>query len=84
MATLEQLSGKHLVIIRYSPNHEPLNEWTYNAPDIDSSKVIWAREMDDAENLEIIHYYRDRSVWLVQPDTKPVSVSVYPAPLPIR
>jgi hypothetical protein len=84
MATLEQQSERHLVIIRYSPNHEPLNEWTYNAPDIDGSKVIWAREMDDAQNLELIHYYRDRSVWLVQPDTKPVSVSVYPAPLPIR
>jgi hypothetical protein len=77
-AGLEQRPGKQLVIVRYSSNHEPLNEWVYNVPDIDGSKVIWAREMDESENLELIHYYKDRTVWLVQPDTKPASVSLYP------
>jgi hypothetical protein len=76
---LEQQPGRHHVILRYSRNHYPLNEWTYNAADIENSKIIWAREMDEAENLELIHYYRDRSVWLVEPDTNPVRVSVYPA-----
>jgi hypothetical protein len=65
------------VIVRYSPNHQPSNEWVYNGANIDSSKVIWAREMDEAENLELIHYYKDRTVWLVQPDSKPASVSLY-------
>jgi len=78
-AGLEQRPGKQLVIIRYSPSHEPLDEWVYNAPDIDGSKVIWAREMDDAQNLELMHYYKDRTVWLIQPDTKPVTVSLYPS-----
>jgi hypothetical protein len=76
---LEQLPGKQLVMVRYSPEHYPLDEWVYNAPDIDSSKVIWAREMDAADNLELIRYYQDRHVWLVQPDAQP-QVSPYPMP----
>jgi hypothetical protein len=77
---LEQAPGRQLAIVRYSPNHNSLDEWVYNAADIDSSRVVWAREMDEAENLELIHYYRDRTVWLVQPDTKPANVSLYPSP----
>jgi hypothetical protein len=77
---LGRLPGRQLVIVRYSPEHDPLNEWVYNAADIDDSKVIWAREMDAANDLELIHYYKDRRVWLVQPDTKPAEVSPYAVP----
>ncbi|HET9087187.1 MAG TPA: hypothetical protein VFN53_06680, partial [Acidobacteriaceae bacterium] len=49
-----------------------------NDPDIDRSKVIWAREMDATENCELINYYKDRKVWLVQPDLHPASVTPYP------
>ena len=28
-------------------------------------------------NLELIHYYRDRQVWLVEPDAIPARVSQY-------
>jgi hypothetical protein len=75
---LEQLPGSQLAIVRYSPNHYPIEEWVYNAADIDGSKVIWAREMDDAANLELIYYYRDRKVWLVQPDSPSMKLSPYP------
>jgi hypothetical protein len=77
-AELERKPGKQLVITRYSVNHDPFDEWVYNAPDIDASKVIWAREMDAAENCELIHYYKDRKVWLVQPDLRPTPVTPYP------
>ena len=76
---LDQLPGKQLVIVRYSPDHSSFDEWVYNAPDIDNSKIVWAREMDAENNLELIHYYKDRAVWLVQPNTKSVSVAPYPA-----
>lgn len=79
-AKLGQLSGKQLVIVRYSSEHYPLDEWVYNSSDIDGSKVIWAREMDAANNLELIHYYKDRHVWLVQPDLHPTEISPYPVP----
>jgi hypothetical protein len=77
---LEQLPGNQLVIVRYSSSHNPFNEWVYNSADIDASKVIWAREMDAENNLELIRYYHDRKVWLVQPDLNPISVSAYPLP----
>ena len=78
--SLEQLNRGQLVLVRYSPQHKFVDEWVYNAPDIDKSKVIWAREMDEAENRELMHYYKDRTVWLVQPDRKPTNVSLYPPP----
>ena len=77
-AGLERLPGKQLVMVRYSPDHSVYDEWVYDAPDIDGSKVIWAREMDAADNLELIRYYRDRHVWLVKTDTQPLEVSPYP------
>jgi hypothetical protein len=76
-AGLEKLSGRQLVIVRYSPDHNPFDEWVYNAADIDNSKVIWARGMDSANDLELIHYYKDRKVWLMQPDKQPAEISPY-------
>jgi hypothetical protein len=55
-----------------------MDEWVYNAPDIDHSKVIWARDMGVDENLRLIQYYEDRTVWLVEPDANPVRVAPYP------
>jgi hypothetical protein len=79
-ASLESLPGRQLAVVRYSPTHIPFNEWVYNAADIDASKVIWARDMDTADNQELIHYYKDRKVWLVQPDSLPPTISSYPLP----
>jgi hypothetical protein len=77
---MEQFPGQQLLLVRYSSRHNPLNEWVYNGPDIDTSKVVWAREMDAAHNLELMHYYPDRKVWLVEPDMLPATVLPYPAP----
>jgi len=77
---LEQMPGRQLVIVRYPLNHNPLDEWVYNAADIDGSNVIWAREMDQSQNLELIRFYKDRKVWLVEPDAIPATISPYPVP----
>jgi hypothetical protein len=77
---MERLPGGQLMIVRYSAAHKDLNEWVYNEPDIDNSKVIWARELQPASDLDLIHYYKDRKVWLVQPDSDPVTVSPYIMP----
>lgn len=76
--SLEHTPGKQLAIVRYTPMHNPIEEWVYNASDIDSSKVIWAQEMDTSNNDELIRYYKDRHVWLVQPDSKSAMLSPYP------
>ncbi len=67
---LERLPGKQLAIVRYSSTHNSMDEWVYNTADIDGSKVVWAREMDAANNDELMRYYSDRNVWLVQPDVQ--------------
>ncbi len=77
-AQLEHLPGGQLAIVRYGTDHNPLNEWVYNSADIDGSKVVWAREMDAADNLELTRNYRGRRVWLVEPDAIPARISPYP------
>ena len=79
-STLEHQPGKQLVLVRYAPNHNVLDEWVYNAANIDDSKVIWAREMDPANNRELLAYYPDRHVWLAQPDAKGSKITSYALP----
>jgi len=76
-ARLEQMPGKQLVIVRYATNHDPMSEWVYNSADIDNSKVVWARDMDSANNKELIEHCKDRSVWLVRPDEDPYKIESY-------
>ena len=78
-ATLERLAGKHLVLVRYSATHEPGDEWVYNLSDVEGAKTIWARDMDPEHNEELLRYYKDRDVWLVQPDVSTGKLIPYPA-----
>jgi hypothetical protein len=75
---LQQNQGNQLAIVRYSPDHDPLDEWVYNSADIDSSKIIWARAMDPADDAELIRYYGQRKAWLIQPDTPSEEMVPYP------
>src|SRR5260370_40739045 len=75
---LETYPGRQLVIVRSAPGHTPFDDWVYNAADIDKSKVVWAREMDTRSTTELLQYFSDRNVWLVQPDLRPPRLSPYP------
>ena len=75
---LGSLPGQQLVVVRYGEGHNPMNEWVYNDPDIDHSKIVWAHEMEPASNRELLEYYKDRKAWLVQPDLHPISLAPYP------
>lgn len=72
---LEDYGGKHLVLVRYRPDHDVHHEWVYNGADIDGSQAVFAREMDAASNQEIISYYAGRHVWLLEPDEQPPKIS---------
>jgi hypothetical protein len=80
-AELKHLPGKQLVLVRYSANHNYNDEWVYNAADIENSKIIWARDMDGNKNDELVAYYKDRRVWLVEPDEEKVALMPYQSPV---
>jgi hypothetical protein len=74
---LNHIPGKHLVIVRYGPLHNVDRDWVYNEPEIDSSRIVWARDMGDTNNRELLQYFRDRKAWLMQGDDSPPQVSPY-------
>ena len=71
----------HLVIVRYAANHTPDAEWVYNKADLDKANVVWAHEMSGADEREILNYYSDRYVWLVEADLKPPRITPVRVPL---
>lgn len=75
--SLERTPDKHLVIVRYRRNHHLGTEWVYNAADIDGSKVVWARDMGESENRELLEYFADRKIWLLEPDVSPPRLIPY-------
>jgi hypothetical protein len=75
---LEQDGDRHLVIVRYRPEHVVRCEWVYNRADIDGAKVVWAREMDPEHNRELLDYYQNRRIWLLEPDAERPILRPYP------
>ncbi len=73
--TLQNLPGKQLVIVHYSPDHEPGEEWIYNAPNIDQSNVVWAQDMGP-KNIELLDYFCDRTAWILNADDTDPTLTV--------
>jgi len=79
LARLNAMEGKQLRDVRYGPDHNAaMNEWVYNHADIDGAKVVWARDMDPADNHELLQYFHDRHAWLVEADEAPPKITSYP------
>lgn len=76
---LSAIPGGHLVIVRYGPEHNVDRDWIYNAPDIDRSRIVWARDMGKEQNQELLHYFEDRHAWLMFGDESPPQLEPYPA-----
>jgi hypothetical protein len=77
---LEALPGKHLVIVRYTDDHNIHDDWVYNGAEIDSAKVVWAREINPEQDAKLLKYFGDRKVWLVTPDTDNTFLEPYMPP----
>jgi len=78
--TLSNTPGKHLIMVRYEEDHNLHDEWVYNGAEIDTAKVLWARELDPAQNAKLFAYFKDRQVWLVEPDTDNTELIPYEPP----
>lgn len=75
---LAQLPGKLLVFVRYWPQHIFQEEWVFNGAEIDTSRIVWARDLGEAEHEKLRQYYPDRAVWLLEPDARPPRLNPYP------
>lgn len=73
---LKQTGGKHLVFVRYGPAHT-FDEWVHNEANIDAAQVIWARDLGEAEDRQLKERYRDRTVWLLEPDGRPTRLQLW-------
>ena len=80
--TLSHTPGKHLIMVRYEEDHNLHDEWVYNGAEIDNAKVLWARELDHAQNAKLFAYFKDRQIWLVEPDADNTELIPYQPPVP--
>jgi hypothetical protein len=78
--TLEHTPGKHLILVRYTDDHNIHDDWVYNGAEIDGAKVLWARELDKEQNAKLLDYFKDRKIWLVTPDTDNTYLEPYTPP----
>lgn len=70
--------GRHLILVRYSAQHVVNDEVVYNSADIDSSQIVWARDMGESKNRELINYYHgSRKISLYEPDIDPAKLIPY-------
>jgi hypothetical protein len=74
-AQLEAQAGRHLVLVQSRDRHAADHTtWVYNGADIDGAKVVWAWQMDAAEDDKLFRYFKDRQIWFLDPAGKLVKV----------
>jgi hypothetical protein len=77
---LTAFDGQLLVFVRYGPHHIYLNEWEWNAADIDQARIVYARDLGAEENGKLIRYYPNRKALLLDSDEAVPKVGAYPNP----
>jgi len=83
IALLNGIGGLHLVFTMNGTDQN-IFDWVYNAADIDASKIVWARDLGPAKNQELIDYYKNRTVWMVDPTDPRPRLMPYPVSSRVR
>jgi len=79
IADLSTLKRGQLVIVHYpDPLWNGKDEWVYNNADIDLQKVIFAHDLGMDKDAALLHYYRDRQIWLLTFEHGQYCLSPYP------
>ncbi|MEW5853390.1 MAG: hypothetical protein AB2A00_31730 [Myxococcota bacterium] len=63
---LDSDPDRHLVVVRYGPEHSAHLEWVYNRADIDHAKIVFARELDEESNRRLVEHFQGRRIWLME------------------
>ena len=67
-----------LVFVRTKTDWQNFFQWIYNDADIDASHIVWARDLGEARNAELVEYYKgSREVWMLDPNIEPAQVVPY-------
>ena len=77
LAMLDTTDGKHLALVKPKTDPDNVFQWIYNDADIDASKVVWARDMGAEANRALLEYFRDRKIWVVDPNVEPATIRPY-------
>jgi hypothetical protein len=75
---LSQTPEKHLIIVRYGEDHNVHDDWVFNGADIDGAKVLWARETNPQQDARLFAYFKDRKIWLIEPEVDNTELLPYP------
>ena len=70
LSELERHPGRQLVFVRFSHSRW-WEDWVYNRADIDRSRIVWAHDMGEERNRELLDYYPDRTAWILEHDSSP-------------
>jgi hypothetical protein len=76
---LRRLPGDQLVLVRYGDHHDLDREWVWNEASIDRAKVVWARDMGQIQNQELLQYFAKRRVWFIEGDAQDPKLLPYPS-----
>jgi hypothetical protein len=68
LTELRDLPGKQLVLVHYGAHHDKDREWVWNDASIDDAKVVWARDVGERDDQELLRYFKDRRVWSINGD----------------
>ena len=70
--------GTHLVLVRFDPNQKIVTDkWVHNGADIDKAAVVFARDMGEAKNAQLIEYYEGRELWVLLVTEKTTTLTAY-------
>jgi hypothetical protein len=75
---LQRTPGEHLVFVHLHQAERGSIFWIYNEPDLAHSRIIWAHDMGDAENRELMKLYPNRHAWLIDKDDSIDALTPYP------
>lgn len=60
--------GRHLVAVRYAPDHDVHTEFVFNAADVAGAKIVWLRDPPAAEREGVVSAFPGRRFWVLEPD----------------